>query len=77
MTCPHCGTTFVWHEPVAGNIRQQPIEGSASMCMGCGCFSIFVQGTGGLYLRKPTTEELYDLVNDPRVQEIYGGGMGL
>jgi len=65
MLCPHCGAEVDCHEVVTG--KADPGPSDVSICFYCRNLSMYVTGPLGLYLRKPTTAEYDDIVNDPNV----------
>ena len=69
--CPFCGYAATHVDAVvdAGAVVVPvPVEGDASICLGCGEASIF-SGPGARVLRKPTAIELAALGLDPKVIE--------
>lgn len=62
--CPYCRSLVDATTPVAG-AEQVPTEGSVGICLYCMGVAIF---TGdGLHKRKPTREELLDIMADDGV----------
>jgi len=58
-----CASVMSQDEPV------QPKNGDVSICIGCGCISIFDDTTTG-DLRVPTIKELGDITNDTLVMSV-------
>ena len=66
--CPFCNQ----HHEAATAARDRPEypeDGDATMCFGCGAFSIFDQNSDG-GLRKPTTAEQRSIDKDEFVQQV-------
>lgn len=65
MNCPHCRREHDVH--AAARKGTVPKDGDISMCYGCGLLAFYV-GNPPTELRKPTSDELTDLLADPGVQ---------
>lgn len=59
ITCPHCGAALSFHSG-HGNARPQPQD--VSLCWYCKRMAIYVMSPLGLLLRKPTRQEVAQLV---------------
>lgn len=63
--CPHCGATHTEYTPVT-DLDRTPEPGDVAVCWDCGRVSFYTEN--GL-LRKPTTDELGDVLGSPEVIE--------
>lgn len=59
--CPVCFYEIDGHQHLSGDGRV-PKPGDRTLCGCCGSFNIF---TEGLQLRRPTPDEMIDIINEP------------
>lgn len=67
--CPHCGNGNDTHA-CATDPGSTPSPGDVSLCSACRQLSVFADGMGYLYLRKPTADEQAELDADDTIQGI-------
>jgi hypothetical protein len=66
-TCPNCGARLDGHDTTDGELAI-PANGDTSLCIYCGSLLVY-EGIGeNLTLRKPTAEELHDMLASPDIQ---------
>lgn len=63
--CPHCGKRLNAAGTTDG-ADARPEPGDCTMCFGCGEWCVFADD---LSLRKPSEDELVELLDDPDCQE--------
>jgi hypothetical protein len=67
-TCPGCGKANDGYTGISHTeLNMRPDEGSVSICAYCGTVSIFLADWS---LRRPTGEELKDIMRDPLIRKL-------
>lgn len=80
LDCPWCGRANDTHEGAAPG--EQPTAGAVSVCWKCGNLGVFDQSPlGPLTIRRPTDDEMREMLADPNVRAALaahrGGGTPL
>lgn len=66
LKCWHCATELDGHMNADPKDNDAPQDGSASLCMYCGAWAVFVVTEDSITLREPTSEEWYEFTTDIR-----------
>lgn len=67
VICPHCGDESYAQSDTDGHAS--PKAGDVSICDGCLCVSVYVDGPLGMWRRKPTPEENTAFMAHRRVRD--------
>ena len=65
--CSNCGSQFDRSKNVADDDHERPEEGTATLCLYCGEWSIF---NADMSLRKPTSVEAVELATDSAARSL-------
>lgn len=68
VTCPSCGTHLDGHEGL--DPADVPSDGDVSVCYHCDSISVYASGPFGLWLRRPTGQELDTYMADDRIRTM-------